>query len=301
MTSPVRPSGLRRLRFLITPRWIILLLAVGIFVASAFWFLAPWQFARSAQRDAFNARLAAAIAHPPASIGELLSPERQPAEDTLWRLVATEGHFDVSRQAYVRLRQDNDGQPANEVIVPFVTDSGVVLVDRGYVPFAGVSQGAALPALPTGTVTITGRVQTDQTDPKNRPPVTAPDGLVQYMAPSSAILTADSSLDAPVYQGFLQLTSDSPGVIDAIALPQEDSGPFFGYALQWIGFGAVAIAGIAYFIYREFSDPVDGAIYVREDAREPDGDAEPDNDPADDEASKPRRKPRFDKSQLFDS
>src|SRR5690606_9636339 len=128
-----------------------------------------------------------------------------------------------------------------------------------------------------------------------------------------------------------------PGVIDAIALPQGDnSRPFFSYAIQWLSFGAIAILGFGYFVYREFRDPVDGDIYVnggpprsdeavgtsRHEARSAGYDAtaapaarqpEPAADaaaPASDVADRAaevapaaagRRRAKFDKSQLYDS
>jgi cytochrome oxidase assembly protein ShyY1 len=321
-----------RLRFLATPRWIALEIAVIAFTLACYFLLAPWQFSRSDQHDAQMAAVAAAVAAPPADVDELLSTTRQPDAGTQWRLATATGHFDAQHQSYVRLRQDNDGQPAYEVVAPFVTASGTVLVDRGYVPYQAVQESTlGLPELPTGTVTVTGRVQPDQTDPRGRPPVSVPDGHTAYTAAGSDILDNIPELaGGPVYRGFLQLTEDSPGVIDAIALPQGDnSRPFFSYAIQWLSFGAIAILGFGYFVYREFRDPVDGDIYVnggpsRADgaldnsryeangagydataapaARRPEQAAHAADRAADVEpAAAGRRRAKFDKSQLYDS
>jgi cytochrome oxidase assembly protein ShyY1 len=249
-----------KLRFLITPRWIALIIGAISFALACYLILAPWQFGRNAERSAQNAAVAAALKAEPAPIGDLMSTTAQPEADAIWRSVKATGTFDKSREAYIRLRQDSAGNPASEVVVPLVMADGTsVLVDRGYVSFASVQQGAALPALPGGTVTVIGRVQADQTDPKNRPAVAAPDGRMQYTAASSALAGPGT-----VYRGYLQLTEDSPGVINAIGLPQQDSGPFFSYALQWLAFGAIAVLGIGYFIYREVTDPADEDIYLPE-------------------------------------
>jgi cytochrome oxidase assembly protein ShyY1 len=313
-----------RLRFLATPRWIALEIAVIAFTLACYFLLAPWQFSRSSEHDAQMAEVAAAVAAAPADVGELLSTTQQPGEGAQWRLATATGHFDADHQAYIRLRQDNDGQPAYEVVVPFVTSSGAVLLDRGYVPYQSVQEATLrLPALPTGTVTVTGRVQPDQTDPRSRPPVTVPDGHTAYTAAGSDILGATPSLAGqPIYRGFLQLTEDSPGVIEAIALPQgDDSRPFFSYAIQWLSFGAIAVLGFGYFVYREFHDPVDGDIYVN---GPPPGDEDRDDDGYDaalapaartpgpagdsgggaargDPAPGSRKRAKFDKSQLYDS
>jgi hypothetical protein len=55
----------------------------------------------------------------------------------------------------------------------------------------------------------------------------------------------------PMDPGYFALTDGQPGVLDALPLPQLDSGPFFSYALQWIAFGIMAPLGIGYLIYSE--------------------------------------------------
>lgn len=312
-------STLRRLKFLITPRWIAMILAVTLFTLSAFLFLAPWQFSRSKQRAEQNAQIASAIASAPVPIAQLMSTDSQPAADAIWHRAIATGTFDAAKQAYIRLRQDNDGNPASEVVVPLrMADGTSVLVDRGFVPFGSVQAGAPLPPLPTGVVTVVGRVRADLVDPKHRPPNKAPDGREQYLATNSELAGP-----GPVYRGFIQLTAESPAVIEAIDVPQEDSGPFFSYALQWIAFGIIAVVGIGYFIYREFSDPVSGDIYEGEGdtggardtatAAGPDGPAGGETavhgavlaagqaaGRSDDVTSRRGRRSRFDKTQLYD-
>lgn len=248
----------QRLRFLITPKWIALIIGSIAFALACYLILAPWQFGRNAERSQQNSEIASAVKADPVPIDTLMSTTKQPAQQATWHEVTVTGTFDTAREAYVRLRQDNNGNPANEVVVPFVTADGTaVLVDRGYVSLQSVQQNTALPALPSGTVTVTGRVQDDETDPAHRPAVAAPDGRMQYTAVSSTIAGR-----GPVYRGYLQLTAGSPGVISPIALPQEDAGPFFSYALQWLAFGAIAVFGIGYFIYREITDPAEEDIYL---------------------------------------
>lgn len=323
MTKSAGPRGSapRRLGFLITPRWIGLEIAVIAFTLACYFLLAPWQFTRSDEHDAQMAEVAAAVAAPVADVSELLSTTAPPGDGVRWRMASATGHFDSDHQAYIRLRQDNDGKPAYEVVAPFVTASGVVLVDRGYVPFQLVQESTLrLPPLPTGTVTVTGRAQPDQTDPRDRPPAAAPDGRMTYTAASSEILRATGSAEGPVYVGFLQLAPDSPGVIDAVALPEGDnSRPFFSYAIQWLSFGGIAVLGFGYFVYREFRDPVAGEIYVTGppspelggpggDGPDPTADSSgPTDSPAgrSTAAAPPaevrRGRSKFDKSQLFDA
>lgn len=292
-----------RLRFLFSIRWLVLIASVIIFSLSAYFLLAPWQLARNEQRIAQNALVAEALTKPPGEISDLMALDSPPNTGNVWHAVEVTGTFDTEQESYVRLRQDNAGQPAYEVVVPLVlSDGSAVLIDRGYRSFASVEKAEPLPPVPSGEVTVTGRIQLDQTDPKNRPAVTGPDGRTQYTAVSSQIIT-----DYPTYGGYLQLVADSPGALDAIALPTADPGPFFSYALQWIGFGTVAIVGIGFFIYREFSDPSDGPIYIDDVPESTTGDVVGPSTQAagtaTDSAARAGgqgRKTRFDKSLLYD-
>ena len=244
----------RRWRFLLSPGWIGVILAVLAFSAACFFILAPWQFSRNAERTAQNDAVNAAITAPPVPVGDLMSTTAQPLGDVAWRVVTATGAFDPTRQVQVRLRQDENGNPVSEVIAPFRLTSGeTLLVDRGYVSFAAVRNNVPIAALPTGQLTITGRVQDEQTDPSNRQPLVVGDHIEAYAINVAAIGGADAS--EVFLQGYIQLTDGSPGVLTPIELPQTDSGPFLSYALQWEAFGVIALIGLGVFIYREIADP----------------------------------------------
>ncbi len=162
----------RRWAFLASPGWIAAILAALAFAGACFWLLSPWQFNRNAERTAQNTAVDASIAAPAVPVTDLLTTAAQPPGDIAWRVVTATGEFDPTRQVQVRLRQDANGNPVSEVITPFRLTSGeTLLVDRGYVSFADVRNDVAIAPLPTGQVTITGRVQDEQTDPSNRPAV----------------------------------------------------------------------------------------------------------------------------------
>ena len=57
-------------------------------------------------------------------------------------------------------------------------DGSILLVDRGYRSFGDIDAEVPLPPVPTGEVTVTGRVQQDQTDPAHRGPTTVTSQLV---------------------------------------------------------------------------------------------------------------------------
>jgi len=288
----------RRWAFLLRPGWIAIILAAIAFATASFLVLAPWQFDRNSERSAQNSAVDASITAPPVPVGDLLTTTSPPQQEVTWRVVTATGEFDPQRQVYVRLRQDSAGQPVSEIIVPFTLTSGETLVvDRGYVAFGDITRGASLPALPTGEVTITGRVQQEQVDPANRPPVLVDDRTEAHAISSDTILQGALLSGTPAdpaeefLQGYIQLTADSPGVLTPIDLPQTDAGPFLSYALQWAAFGVIALIGLGVFLYRE-------AFVPRED--EPEGDTVGQPEPAVAEAPRRRSRDGFDRSQLYD-
>jgi len=232
------------------------------FAAACFLILAPWQFGRNAERSAQNDAVQNAVTAAAVPVADLMSSAAEPAGDAIWRPVTATGVYEPDRQVYVRLRQDGGGNPVSEVIVPLLLADGTrLVVDRGYVSFSDVQEGVPLPALPAGTVTITGRVQADQTDPANRAAVQV-DGRTEVYAINPAAVpeagatatagTGDGAADADTfYRGYVQLAAQSPGSLGEIGLPQVDAGPFLSYALQWCAFGVIALIGLAVFIYRQ--------------------------------------------------
>jgi cytochrome oxidase assembly protein ShyY1 len=280
-------------KFVLRPGWIAAILGAIFFAIGCWWILAPWQFGRHDDRDAQNSAIATALASPEVPVTDLLSTTAEPTGE--WRLVTATGTFLPQGQVFVRLRQDSQGNPASEVLVPFrLTDGTLLLVDRGYMPDDQARAGVAPAALPTGTVTVTGRVQQDQADPSHRAPVQEAGHTLVYGIEAEPRLTPFAA-GAPVLQGFIQLETGSPAVLTEIGVPQTDSGPFLSYALQWCAFGAIALLTIGYFVYREFSDP-------REDEKaEVEAYFNPDSAELPAEVPTARRlRGGFDKSQLYD-
>jgi cytochrome oxidase assembly protein ShyY1 len=188
---------------------------------------------------------------------DLMSTTGQPPESATWHVVTATGTFDPARQVLVRLRQNAAGHPISEVVLPFrLTTGQTLLVDRGSITFIELSQGVTVPDVPTGQVTISGRVQDDQLDPSRRPPTTE-NGQVQVTEISAAMIgqAFGTQPGEAFLGGFVQLTEQSPGVLTPIEVPQTDAGPFLSYALQWEAFGVIALIGLGVFVVREIRDP----------------------------------------------
>ncbi len=264
----VRPR--RRFGFLVKPGWIGAVVGALAFTAACWLILAPWQFSRHAETAATNHAINAANTATPVPVRDILSTDREPLAHNAYLPVTATGVLDPAHTFYVRLRQDNSGNPVSEVVLPMrLTDGTILLVDRGYRSFGDIDAGVPLPPAPTGEVTVTGRVQQDQTDPSKRPPITVTSEVVggkleqvtkrieAYAVNADALAGMDGTVGSSgnVLQGYIQLMAGSPGVLDEIGMPQTDGGPYFSYALQWCAFGAMSILAIAYFIFREATDP----------------------------------------------
>ena len=238
------------MRFLLRPGWLGLTAAVVLFAVACFTLLAPWQFRRHDERKARNDAVEVSLRTAPVPI------DRLPA-DQEWRQITLTGTYLPEAEAVARLRTVL-GEPAFEVLTPIRLTSGtVVLVDRGFVrprrggPASGNGRGNQVPdygAAPGGEVTVIGRLRHDEVDKQGRGAFDE-GGHRQVYAISSATVGQAAGLD--IRSGYVQLVADQPGVLGAMPLPQLDAGPHLAYALQWLGFGAMAIVGWVLLVRRE--------------------------------------------------
>ncbi|MGD9526296.1 SURF1 family cytochrome oxidase biogenesis protein [Pseudonocardia sp.] len=238
------------MRFLLRPGWLAFVAVVLGFVVACYTLLAPWQFGREAQREAEEAAIAAASAIRPVPLEQLVGPDGVRRADE-WRQVTLTGSYLPDGEALVRLRVVA-GKPAMEVLTPFRTADGtVIVVDRGTVASADGAVVPGYPAAPSGMVTLQGRLRPDQQDPNARPPFRA-DGRLQVYAPNAAVLA--EATDLPLVPGFVQLAAEQPGVLTPLPVEAPSGGaPFtnFSYALQWLSFGAIALFALAWFVRLE--------------------------------------------------
>ncbi|GEL17128.1 SURF1 family cytochrome oxidase biogenesis protein [Pseudonocardia asaccharolytica] len=238
------------MRFLLRPSWLALIVAVVGFVIACYTFLAPWQFNREAQRDAQQQAIDTSYAIPPAPLQDLVPADGAVTRDVEWRQVSISGTYLPADESLVRLQVVN-GKPAFEVLTPMRTEDGrLITINRGSVTSTG--QGVpAYAAPPPGTVTVTGRLRVNETDPQDRPILTI-DGRRQLYAADSRPLAAATGLD--LMPGYIQLSADQPGVLAPLAVTTPTGGaPFsnLSYALQWLTFGVIALVALGYFIRLE--------------------------------------------------
>jgi len=255
--------GDMRWRFLLRPGWVALTAVVICFSVAAFTVLAPWQFRRAAERADRNSGIASSFTTPPQPLRSVLAAHTAPTQGTEWRQVQVTGHYLPNAEMVVRLRTVQ-GEPAYEVLIPLrLADGSSILVDRGYLRPAEGVRIPEYPPVPSGEVTVTGRLRADEQDPQGGE-VVQQDGHRQVYAVSTRTVSAATGVR--LEPGYLQLVDGAPGVLSALPLPQLDAGPSFAYALQWIAFGSMAPLGLGYFAWREATE------WRREDNRLPDTD-----------------------------
>jgi cytochrome oxidase assembly protein ShyY1 len=218
---------------------------VGGCIAAGF-----WQLRRLDDRRASNAqvieRSASVTQLPDAGFAE--SPG---SDDSLvFRRVRVSGTFDAANEMLVRFRT-RDGSPGYEVVTPLVTEQGVVLVDRGWVPLAlGDGWPAASAAPPVGEVEVEGLLAPPEgggarIERRSDRPITV--GAIDVEKLRS-LLPYDR-----VYRVHVLAERGATGPSGfpvPVNPPDLGEGPHLSYAVQWFCFATVGIVGWALLLRR---------------------------------------------------
>ena len=230
-------------RTFLTPGWVLALVFAVAFSWFAITWLSPWQLGKDHDIQERNERIEKAFEGEAVDVDKLLDA----SADDEWTRVTMSGHYLPDDELLLRLRPV-EGAPAFQSLVPFQLDGGeVILVNRGWVP--ADEGGTAVPdiaAAPAEPVTLTGMIRLSDAsamDPIEQQGYT----MVQTINTQQASTLTGVDMAAP----YAQLLADQPGVLNPIPLPVLDRGNHLSYGLQWIAFGIMAPAGLAYFIYSE--------------------------------------------------
>ena len=225
-----------------TRRWLGFT-ALVVVVIVAFGLLSAWQWSRAEERRSEKLALAEAIGAAPVPLDRALRSAPGPWE---WIPTSAVGRYDTDQEVLVRKRP-LDATNGFWVLTPLVTSSATVWVNRGWIPVgADALNTPAIPVPPRGEVEVTGYlVPFESADPDRN------DGLPagQVAAPAIALLP-DVSATAT---GILQLASSRPGQenVRPLPLPEVDESRNISYAVQWIIFAGIAMAGWFFFLRRE--------------------------------------------------
>lgn len=236
-------------RFAVSGRWLGYL-AVAVVFATVCVLLSNWQVSRLEEKRLENSRVLENYERDPVPIAQVLDGLSDWRDADEWTPVSMTGSYLEAEQVLVRNRPRN-GQPGFEVLTPLrLTDGSVFVVNRGWLP-TGNAQDLpdAIPAPPTGTVTVTARLKPGEPSLPGRG---APDGQIATIE----LAQFADRLDAPVYIGAYGLMeSEVPAPAErplAASKPDLGEGSHLSYALQWIVFGLLGFAFLGYAIREEY-------------------------------------------------
>lgn len=226
--------------------------AVAIAFAIACAFLSNWQFTRNTEREAQLALIAANYDAPAVPLAELIPAGGDFDLGDQWHPVVLHGEYLADQQLLARNRA-HGGTSAYEVIVPFRTDDGrIVVVDRGWLP-PGQKQPEpdAIPAPPIGEVSIVVRLKPGEPLPgsgRSAPPGQVPTINLPLIA---STVTASGRVLESAY-GLLVSEDPAPSTRpQPFESPSDDPGPHLSYAIQWILFAVMAFVFLWYMIRTE--------------------------------------------------
>ena len=226
--------------------------AVAVVFAIACAYLSHWQFARGEERSTQLELVERNYDAPAVPLAELIPTGDGMDPGDQWRPVTLVGEYDVDSQLLVRNRP-HGGTAAFEVLVPFHTDDGrVLLVDRGWVrPGADQPDPDHIPAAPEGPATVVVRLKAGEMLPSSGR--SAPEGQVPTIHLPLIADLVDGG-DALIDSAYGLMVSEDPAPAEepnAIASPSEDPGPHLSYAIQWILFAVMGFIFIGYMIRTE--------------------------------------------------
>ncbi|MGW7685916.1 SURF1 family cytochrome oxidase biogenesis protein [Kribbella sp. NPDC054772] len=234
---------------LMNVRWVAAALGV-LLLAAVCVQLGRWQFHRLDERKARNEVTRSNLAAAPAPIDQIVGPQGVVGDQHAWRTAVVKGRYDASKQVILKYRNVQD-KPGFEIVTPLIlADGKAVLVDRGFLARQSSElMPTHVPAVPTGEVTVTGRLQRSERGGHTNGG-TPDDGTARLInGPDFAKV-----LGLNLYDGYLTVDKQEPAndaAFSGFPGPEIDDGPHFFYALQWFFFALLAIGGLVYFSRQE--------------------------------------------------
>ncbi|MGQ3384912.1 SURF1 family cytochrome oxidase biogenesis protein [Glutamicibacter sp. TV12E] len=230
-------------RFLASTRWVGWLILVAIF-ATACVSLGNWQANRREQVLTGIERVNRNYFADPVSGGQALEKFNQLPEEKTWMTAKLTGSYLPGDTLIVRNRI-KAGRPGYEVLVPFKTTQGeVVIIDRGYLPIGDEQSGHpdSIPAPPSGEVTVLARLKPGEV----RLDRGAPEGQIASIQLEDYAQQVDYGIAQGAY-GIMYQEDPAPSVTpQPLDAPDMDEGPHLSYEFQWYAFGVLAFVGFWY-------------------------------------------------------
>jgi cytochrome oxidase assembly protein ShyY1 len=245
-------------RFLATPKWIGFA-ALMITMSAVQVGLGDWQLHRYHERHGINVRIADAKLAAPVPLTSVLTLGHGLPSSQEWVRVTATGTYAPDKTIIARERTVND-TIGFEIVTPLVlADGSAVLVDRGFI--AGDNASDLLPkvpATPTGSVTVSGRVHLTESEPDT--PIDL-DGHLAVRRISPATVASDLGYPE-LYSDYVLMDEQSPAATGFTKIPADTQPAWMnaGYTVQWWCFAALALFGFVWAARKEARDRRDGVI-----------------------------------------
>lgn len=222
MSGEPAPAGVGRVPYAQvarSPRMVGVLLLL-LAMAAVCGRLGAWQLDRARENGTAAPAPSAVV-----PLGDVLAPQEPFRGELVGRTVEVEGEFGADELLVADRRLD--GRVGAWAVAPLtVTDTGAVLaVVRGW-----VAEGAPVPAVPDGVVTLQGRLEAGEAATSSEITSVSPAQLVNRWG-------------GPIYAGFL-VQDDPPAGLALVPPPAPTQGwnlQNLAYALQWWIFGGAAV------------------------------------------------------------
>lgn len=247
-------------RVVVRPRWA-LAIAIAVVLVVGFVRLGMWQLDRLDERRASNGLVEERGSAPPAPLDDLIALHGADPDGLIHRRAVVEGRFrqDLEFFSIGRTYGDLSG---TLVATPLeLADGSLMIVVRGLVP----SDTAGPPAdgfeLPSGEVTLTGRLDDGEEPLRIGEP--APDGGTITSISRIDLDFIDTWLPGDVAPISLLLDSQDPESTGAspVRVPDEEltEGSHLGYAIQWFAFALIVAVGVGYLVWRAGTEVTDSS------------------------------------------
>ena len=262
--------------------WLILIPA---FIALGYWQRTLWKD-RADSQGLVYAKLDAK----PVSIDGVDPVGHDVSQAQQWITVSATGHYDTAHQFAVRDRSQNENAGWYVVTPLVLSDGTAVLVNQGWIEASdGSAPSTAMPALPpvpSGTVTVSGWLQPDETTANT----SITDDTNALPTGEIALITKtdlQSRVPETLHDGSIQLESSAPANTSAAAAqpipgPSYDNTMYIAYMCQWWVFAIIMPVTWLKLLHREAQEIANRKLVGSEDWDELDGD-EDDDDEWDDE------------------
>lgn len=194
---------------------------------------AQWQYHRGVARHARNSLIETNSSAQPVELSSVTANVK--AHE--WQPTIVSGTFDAQSQILLR-NSYSDGVYGFELLTRFTDSDGKTFwVDCGWVKAgASATTRPALPPIPTGQVSITGRLRLDSSLPQGS------FFAIPRGASTGLIAKANAQSGTQTENFYIDLTSGSePSLTPSVSaqLPELSDGPHMAYALQWVFFAAL--------------------------------------------------------------